>query len=149
SSTSTSCVMTDEFSPLERILLTANGTVQRILSAFWNATVTVEIITNARLDETAVTDPLKAVFRREVNIRCRDNVVCNAKSTITITDPEHLRLIEEELVGIGQLFRYLNVLPEFELVRAGQTPETFWRDYELRSAGIACRIHEEFYKRTF
>lgn len=36
----------DEFTPIERIILTANGNLQRILSAFFNAAVTVKIIYN-------------------------------------------------------------------------------------------------------
>lgn len=85
-------------------------------------------------------------------------------------------------VGIGQLFRALDVLPSFELLNAGRSvwaplggereraraghPSKkereeeeeeeekkrgggvvsggMWRVYDLRSAHLSCRIHEEF-----
>ncbi|KAJ3103358.1 hypothetical protein HDU97_010196 [Phlyctochytrium planicorne] len=54
SSRETAIRLPDIFSPLERILLTANGNVQRILSAYHNAPVTISIIENTeRLVNTA------------------------------------------------------------------------------------------------
>lgn len=68
-------------------------------------------------------------------------------------------------VGIGQLFRSLDVLPSFELLNAGRTSGLpangdgaavegnrgpmstrgrLWRVYDLRSRHVSCRIHEEF-----
>ena len=51
-------------------------------------------------------------------------------------------------VGLGQLFRYLDILPEFELHDAGPHPsETgggFWREYSLRCAELTCDIDEDF-----
>ena len=71
-------------------------------------------------------------------------------------------------VGIGQLFRSLDILPNFELLNAGhRTAANFssaldgnrndgggenggtgkgglWRVYDLRSRHVSCRIHEEF-----
>ncbi|KAJ3229951.1 hypothetical protein HDU81_004908 [Chytriomyces hyalinus] len=44
----TSISLPKEFSPLERILLTANGNVQRILSAFYNMPITVKILKNEK-----------------------------------------------------------------------------------------------------
>jgi hypothetical protein len=42
---------------------------------------------------------------------------CNAKSTVTIKKEEHLQLVLEEKVGIGQLFFHLRLLPSFVLLQ--------------------------------
>ncbi|KND02189.1 uncharacterized protein SPPG_02677 [Spizellomyces punctatus DAOM BR117] len=145
SSRETTLILPTDFSPMERILLTANGNVQRILSAYYNSTVSVDIIHNELINEESASNAeTESVFRREVNLRCLNQICCNAKSTVTITDPEYLRLILEQQVGIGQLFRYLNILPEFELLQVGRTVNSFWREYDLRSNGVNCRIREEF-----
>ncbi|TPX69978.1 hypothetical protein SpCBS45565_g02034 [Spizellomyces sp. 'palustris'] len=145
SSRETTLILPSDFSPMERILLTANGNVQRVLSAYYNSTVSVDIIHNELIsDESASNAETESVFRREVNLCCLNQICCNAKSTVTITDPEYLRLILEQQVGIGQLFRYLNILPEFELLQVGRTVHSFWREYDLRSNGVNCRIREEF-----
>lgn len=75
-------------------------------------------------------------------------------------------------VGIGQLFRSLDILPNFELLNAGHRTRPssafgsdgngsdsndvsagkgregaaggLWRVYDLRSRHVSCRIHEEF-----
>ncbi|KAJ3188851.1 hypothetical protein HDU85_004565 [Gaertneriomyces sp. JEL0708] len=145
SSRETTLRLPSMFSPMERVLLTANGNVQRILSAFYNSTVSVEILKNIKTSQTEEA----TTFEREVNIICLNKVCCNARSTVVISDPNYLRLLLEQQVGIGQLFRYLSILPEFELIQVGRSPDTFWREYELRSAGVLCRIREEFPDKVF
>ncbi|KAJ3292995.1 Transgelin-3 [Borealophlyctis nickersoniae] len=147
SSKETTVILPPGFSPLERILLMANGNIQRILSAYYNSTVTVDIAHNNRVEEES--DETTTVFSREVTLSSVHQVCCRAVSKVTIKNPEYLRLIEEQQVGIGQLFRYLNVLPEFDLLRVGRTPELFWREYELKSEGILCSIREEFPDNVF
>jgi hypothetical protein len=67
---------------------------------------------------------------------------------VSVYDPLCQSLVESGQVGLGQLFRYLDILPEFELRDAGPYPmETgggFWRDYTLRCAELSCDIHEDF-----
>lgn len=87
--------------------------------------------------------------------------------------PECVEAVKRGDVGIGQLFRALDVLPNFELLNAGRSawkpsgvergtaragyPSTeeeeggegvvgggIWRVYDLRSKHLSCRIHEEF-----
>lgn len=85
-----------------------------------------------------------------------------------------MELASKGEVGIGQLFRFLDVLPRFELLNAGRAPAVppqasqgtglngdyrlpgvtpaataiggggIWRVYDLRSRHMSCRIHEEF-----
>ncbi|KAJ3046504.1 hypothetical protein HK097_000805, partial [Rhizophlyctis rosea] len=105
SSRETTTLLPDTFSRLERVILMANGNVQRILSAYYNSTVTVDILSNEKIDVDANMNSRETIFKREVNLVCLNQICCNAKSTVTITSSEYLRLIEEQQVGIGQLFR--------------------------------------------
>lgn len=53
-------------------------------------------------------DKIKAIlkrFDREVNLICEDKIVCNAKSDVIIRDYNIVQLIENDGLGIGQLFR--------------------------------------------
>ncbi|KAI8801360.1 hypothetical protein BJ742DRAFT_837723 [Cladochytrium replicatum] len=145
SSRETTTTLPPGFSPLERILLTANGNVQRILSAYFNSTVKVQIIYNVLKDPgPGALERLPVCFKREVDIICREKVCCHATSTITISNAAYVSLVTEKGVGIGQLFRYLNMLPEFELLDLGRNEKGFWRRYVLCSEGISCEILEEF-----
>ncbi|KAJ3255995.1 hypothetical protein HK103_005802 [Boothiomyces macroporosus] len=136
--TETNTILSGDYSPLERICLTANGNLQRILSSYFNSKVTVGIIKNEKLNQTNL------VYDRVVNLNCQGRTLCVAESTITITDGKIIQLIESKTVGIGQLFRYLNILPEFVLLEAGREPDSFWRVYLLKSPGIVCKIKEIF-----
>lgn len=126
------------FTGLERIVLSANGNLQRLMSAYYNSPVSVEIIKNDRVGQTSI-------FEREVNLTCFGKAFCNAKSTVTIKKEEHLRLVLEEKVGIGQLFFHLRLLPSFVLLQAGRSGGvSLWREYRLEADSIVCEIREEF-----
>ncbi|KAJ3284855.1 hypothetical protein HDU79_007821 [Rhizoclosmatium sp. JEL0117] len=148
----TSVSLPDDYSPLERILLTANGNVQRILSAFYNSPVTVKIIKNERtvpeknaVGTTSSSGTILAEFDRHVELICANQVLCTATSTVTLWNPEYLRLVVEEKIGIGQLFRYLNILPNFELLQVGRDGDSFWRVYTLSSGNdVKCVLKEVF-----
>ncbi|KAL1923382.1 uncharacterized protein VTP21DRAFT_8362 [Calcarisporiella thermophila] len=151
-----------EFTGLERIVLTANGNLQRILSAYYCAPVTVQILYNRPLipdnadtptsisssdDDNVI--PKKNIlqrYRRAVNLLVRQKIVCHATSCVTITSSHILHLVRDRGVGIGQLFRYMDKLPEFELLRAGKSINEgrFWRVYRLSMDGVECKIKENF-----
>ncbi|KAG0000271.1 hypothetical protein BGZ79_006113 [Entomortierella chlamydospora] len=139
----TSLSLPDGFSGFERILLTANGNLQRLISAYFNKTVSVKILENVQVPLKEDEDPsVIARFQREVNLLCNDKIVCNAKSQVLIKDQEVFDLVVEKGVGIGQIFRYLDKLPSFELHGLGRTEKTFWREYSLKIAGVDCRLLE-------
>ncbi|KAJ3064906.1 hypothetical protein HDU98_011686 [Podochytrium sp. JEL0797] len=157
----TSVSLPDIFTPLERILLTANGNVQRILSAFYNSPITVKIIKNERTFPVSVSrvsesngiqyhaEPhskaILAEFDRHVELHCSNQILCTATSTVTLWSKEYLRLVDEENIGIGQLFRYLNILPDFELLQVGRDSDSFWRVYTLSSGNdVKCVLKEVF-----
>nr|KAJ3422094.1 hypothetical protein HK105_001198 [Polyrhizophydium stewartii] len=147
SSRETTAVLDGDFSPLERIVLTANGNVQRILSSYFNAKVTVDIVRNVLVESSD--HPVLLKFDREVNLVCMGKTCCNAKSTIQITKPEYVKLIVVDKVGIGQLFRFLNILPEFQLLKVARKTHTLFREYSLETDGIRCIIAEEFPNNLF
>jgi hypothetical protein len=59
---------------------------------------------NTKKDDDEITPILKR-FDREVNLICEDKIVCNAKSDVIIKDHNIVQLIENDGLGIGQLFR--------------------------------------------
>ncbi|KAF9946024.1 hypothetical protein BGZ72_000755 [Mortierella alpina] len=139
----TTLVLPDGFSGSERILLTANGNLQRLISAYFNKTVTVTILENTQVPLTPDDDPaVIARFQREVNLLCNNKIVCNAKSRVLIKDQKVYDLVVKNGVGIGQIFRYLDRLPSFELHGLGRTDKTFWREYSLTIPGVDCRLLE-------
>ncbi|KAI8904115.1 hypothetical protein EDD86DRAFT_260444 [Gorgonomyces haynaldii] len=128
-----------DFTPLERIVLTANGNLQRILSSYFNHNVSVDIVRNVMS-----TDNQSIVFDRMVYLKCQGKTLCTATSQIIVQNQEMIRLVTEDGIGIGQLFRYLNLLPQFKLLKANRTRDGFMREYLLTADGVQCDIVEEF-----
>ncbi|KAG0276021.1 hypothetical protein BGZ96_003514 [Linnemannia gamsii] len=141
----TSLSLPDGFTGFERILLTANGNLQRLISAYFNEVVTVTIVENKEIPLHPNEDPqVLARFQREVNLLCNNKIFCNAKSQVLIKDQKVYDLVVKDGVGIGQIFRYLDKLPSFDLHGLGRTEKTFWREYSLKIPGVDCRLLEVF-----
>ena len=146
----TSVVIPLSFSPLERIILTANGNLQRILSAYYGSTISVVIKKCERVDF--------ARYDREVDILMGSQLICTATGEIVLHTEECREAIEHGSVGVGQLFRYLKVLPTFRLLAVGRSPtdkplssegsilqhSSLWRRYELSSEQLTCTFTERF-----
>jgi chorismate-pyruvate lyase len=133
-------------SPLERILVTTNGNLQRVLSAFYNSEVSVSIQSfQQRNYENEKTNHEIFVYDREVTLHCFGQEICIAKSVVAISDPHIRDLIESQKVGIGQLYRALGILPWFELVDLGKDDQQrMFRVYNLKTNGFTSHIHEDF-----
>ncbi|CAN0122010.1 unnamed protein product [Scytosiphon promiscuus] len=99
------------FDAMERVVLTANGNLQRVISSYYNSPVTVDI--------TYCEEVEPAVYEREVEISIFGNVFCVAKSLVVLHSPVCAEAVKTGSVGIGQLFRSLDILPSFELLNAG------------------------------
>ena len=84
------------------------------------------------------------IYDRQVHLLMNNTIKCVANSMVYITDQKMIELIQGERVGIGQLFRYLNVLPEFTLTKVAKNHHSFSREYSLISDGIRCDIKETF-----
>jgi len=151
--------------PLERIILSANGDLQRMLSAFFALPITIDLIYSQILTpnrpSSSASPSTPIVQKRQVHLLCEGRTVCVATSSVTITSPECARLFLEEKYAIGQLFRTLGTAPKFALLKIGtgegnsdgfkgaqkneQGHSTkLWRKYTLDVDGVACEITEVF-----
>ncbi|KAJ9057649.1 hypothetical protein DSO57_1020521 [Entomophthora muscae] len=141
--TETSISIPGNFSPLERILLSANGSLQRVLSAYFNKPIKIVIVKNVL---RGVSGHVPATYDREVHIFCEAKMVCKATSVIEVSEPRFIKMLEDDSVGVGQLFRYISVLPEFKLLEFGRTKgcTAIYRIYTLATPGITCTIQEDF-----
>eukprot|EP01040_Poterioochromonas_malhamensis_P004511 gene4511-4835_t len=100
------------FTPIERIVLSANGNLQRILSAYHGTPVHIDVLKCVMLDSNT--------FHREVNLMIGDRKLGSARGEIQVNCERCLQDISSKKVGVGQLFRYLGVLPSFKLLAVGR-----------------------------
>jgi len=132
----------DDFSPMERIVLTANGNLQRIMSAYYGTSVSVEVKRCEKIEQR--------LYDREVDLvighGSEKKVFCTAVGKIQLLDDSCIEAIEGKSVGVGQLFRYLGALPVFTLLEAGKhaSDGALWRRYELSCAQLKCEFVETF-----
>lgn len=125
------------FSPLQRMLLTATGTLQGMLSAYFGEEVKVEV------QEQRYDHDLKA-FKRSVNLVTNSQMVCQADSALSVTRSDVRDAVEQQQVGIGQILEQLGIRPSFSLVEVGRVSTHFWRMYQLEAPGVIYRITESF-----
>eukprot|EP00953_Heterococcus_sp_UTEX-ZZ885_P029320 15570-Heterococcus_DN1.PRE.2 len=134
---STGVVVMADFTPLERVVLTANGNLQRIISkrlclqrlaadsiafvslacicyhsSYYNAPVDVAIDKCEHIGD--------GVYDRAVTLSVAGVKFCIAKSIVTLHSTVCKELVDNKTVGIGQLFRHLDTLPQFTLMNAGR-----------------------------
>ncbi|KAG8468689.1 hypothetical protein KFE25_013772 [Diacronema lutheri] len=127
------------FSPEERIVLTANGNLQRLISSYYNSTVSVAVKRNAKV---AGSD---GHYEREVELSVLGVAFATASSAVVLSVDRLVDAVENHGVALGQLFRHFELLPTFELLRASKRPDgSFERAYTLRATGITCTIVERF-----
>lgn len=139
-------------SPLDRILLTANGNLQRIFSSFYDAPVHVHVDrcvkrrdSSARGNVDITKCEEEAIWDRVVHLSVFDTMFCKATSVITVHSNDCIKIVESGEVGIGQLFRYLDKLPTFTILDAGRCENGgIWRQYKLECKELTCDILEEF-----
>jgi chorismate-pyruvate lyase len=149
--------------PLDRMLLTANGNLQRLVSSYYDAPVAVVVDaqqqqqqyssdSNTDISQGSTNTTSVAVWNRVVRLMVHNTTFCTATSTIQVHNDNCQRLVASGRVGLGQLFRYLNVLPEFALLGAGigeATGTGLWREYTLHCPELTCTIREEFCEKVW
>lgn len=141
SSNVTALSLPDGFTPLQRMVLTANGNVERLMSAFYALPVTNVVMLNHRRDD--------CVLDRQISMLIDGREVMSAKSTIFFTDRKWHVKAESEGVPIGSLFRVFNEMPTFHLRSTGKAQSYFWRVYTLAASGMTCEITETFANDAF
>jgi hypothetical protein len=152
--------------PLNRMALTANGHLQRLVSSYYDAPVSIVVLScTMRPSTTTITmietnDHVTIVsnvssilpihhstsqqqqqqrqqkeqpqqqqhnqtWDRVVQLMVHDQVFCTAQSVITVRDPHCQQLVQSGDIGLGQLFRYLDILPMFTLHAAAPSRSSF------------------------
>ena len=121
------------FSPAQRVALTANGNLQRVLSAYHNERVTIRVLSHERES--------LGLWRRRVVLELADRPACVARSSVVA----RTRTAIEEASkggGLGQLFSELGGKQEFSLLEVARADTTFSRVYVLSNAHLVCHIEE-------
>lgn len=128
-----------DFGPLRRMILATPGTLQATLTAYFGSQVDVQV----RFQDDGRDEKN---FTRQVDLVCRERatVVCRARTDVLVEDEGIRRLLRERTIGLGQIIELLRVPTRFELEEVGVDDACFWRVYELRGSGFACRVREEF-----
>ncbi|KDQ51425.1 hypothetical protein JAAARDRAFT_41093 [Jaapia argillacea MUCL 33604] len=140
---------------VERIMLSAHGDLQRLLSAFFARPVTVNVVHSQTSPEPSPSSPLPSPScpinqARQVHLMCASRIICVATSTVTVTSSTAAKLFLEDKYAIGQVFRALHKIPEFTLLGVGLSEDKnggekkLWRKYRLSTEGFACEIEEVF-----
>lgn len=130
------------FTPLQRMLLTANGNVERILSAYYAKPMQLYVVLNHMRADGSVYD-------RQSILLFEGRQLMLAKSTIFLTDDKWRQVLQQEKLEVGALFRRFSELPTFTLHSTGQGEGFFWRQYSLKASGMTCEINETFSSDAF
>ncbi|TFK16398.1 hypothetical protein FA15DRAFT_607416 [Coprinopsis marcescibilis] len=125
---------------IERIALSAQGDLQRVLSAFFSRPIVIALVYSHTLRQSspkAALEPLSLpnpqaiasaspstpiTQTRQVHLQCGGKIACTATSIVRITSPHAAHLFLEEKYAIGQMFRRLEKVPAFELLAVGVGP---------------------------
>ena len=153
--------------PLDRILIMAEGSVQLLFAAYYDAEVQVQVEYCRQVpcdddgDNDGVNAPLLSCWDRQVNLLVKGQRFCTAHSRIRVHDENCQRLVESGKVGLGQLWQHYHLSPTFELIEAGRTTSEaddddddesdggnntggVWRRYSMNCEALTCDIEERF-----
>ena len=112
--------------PMERILIGHSGTVQLLLSLFFNKPVLVKVVRQQQVGDE---------IEREVNLVIQDTelIVGKALSFIPISENSSavIDLVNGKNYGLGQIASYLKVSTIRALKNVGVTDETIERTYTM------------------
>ncbi|KAG1818337.1 hypothetical protein EV424DRAFT_1540150 [Suillus variegatus] len=141
-----SCIPEDT-TGIERIMLAAQGDLQRLMSSFFARPIFIELVYangSPRLKPASPEDPITQ--SRQVHLVCASRIVCTATSKVTITHPDFERLFLDEKFPIGQTFRKMLRSPQFSLLDAQTNivcgKRELRRTYTLETDGFLCEILE-------
>ncbi|KAH8832847.1 hypothetical protein DL96DRAFT_1551939 [Flagelloscypha sp. PMI_526] len=120
----------------ERVMLAAQGNLQKCLSAFFARPIGVTLVyantfsttKEGQYNPTTLPDPelvqsaskeQPAFQRRQVYLECNGKIVCTCTSSVTMSNPTVANLFLVEKYPIGQTFSKLGKAANFELVEVG------------------------------
>lgn len=143
-----SCVPEDT-SGIERIMLAAQGDLQRLLSSFFARPIFIELVYangSPRVRPASSEHPI--IQSRQVHLVCASRIVCTATSNVTITNPDFERLFLDDKYPIGQTFRMMQRNARFALLdvqtQVVSGKRELSRMYTLETEGFLCEILEVF-----
>ncbi|KAG2153297.1 hypothetical protein DEU56DRAFT_477866 [Suillus clintonianus] len=143
-----SCIP-DDATGIERIMLAAQGDLQRLMSSFFARPIFIERVYangSPRLKPASPEHPITQ--SRQVHLVCASKIVCTATSNVTITHPDFERLFLDEKYPIGQTFRKKLRNPQFTLLDVQTSviggKRELRRTYTLETEGFLCEILEVF-----
>ena len=67
-----------EFTNIERMILTANGNLQRIMSAYYGSPIKVEVIKSEPISRSTTKEGVMVTYDREVDLLVNGRKFCNA-----------------------------------------------------------------------
>jgi hypothetical protein len=125
------------YSPLERIILSHDGTVQALLSIIWQRPVQVRVLDQLDQGES---------LERLVDLEAGDLVVARARSIIPLAKNslEVVDRIRSKALGLGQIAAALGQNPQRVVLGHWADGDTFWRLYRMEGAELYWEIREYF-----
>ncbi|EJD43050.1 hypothetical protein AURDEDRAFT_66901, partial [Auricularia subglabra TFB-10046 SS5] len=138
--------------PIERVLLSANGDLQRLLSAFFAKPIDAQVLSTATSFADSGTRALPMTQKRVILLLCDRAVVCKATSTVVAKSDRAVDLLEQGFF-LGQVLRTLQQIPNFALrdVRLWtdeSAKRVLARRYTVSVDSLECDIEEEFLDRN-
>ena len=133
--------MVAQFTPIQRVLLCQQGTLQATLSAYLGRPVGVEL---KKQEKSA-----DGRWKRTVNLVADGKVVCWAYSTLVVDIAALWPDIERGELGIGRILEKWRIKAEWELRDVEQDDRTFSRRYTLKAPKLRYDIQETFEKAMF
>lgn len=148
-----------DISPMERVMLTREGSLQHLISAYYDEKVNVKVDRSDRIYslDSVLPDLIRyqypvekskvlATWDRRVTMSIMSHSFCKASSVVQAHSLEVVDLLGDQSIGIGQLFEVLDVRSRFMLHDAGRNEDGgLWRIYSLHCDGlVTCNIREDF-----
>lgn len=126
-----------DFSPIERILLSHDGTVQRLLSVIFLRPVTPVV----EFEREEAEHILRTVSLRtgEIRVAKAVTVIPLAKNSEAVAD-----LVRGREMGLGQIAAYLGIATRRRIESVNGDRDLVWRTYLMEGEGLAFRISEYF-----
>lgn len=126
----------------ERVILGHFGTVQTLLSLILNEPVQVVVIDQLKS---------KGIFSRQVHIRVKESVICEAVSKIPVLGnrPEVIEDVTNGQLGLGQIIAKHDIKHTRKIKEIGRDNLNFWRTYNITGPVVKMEIREFFYREPF
>lgn len=146
----------DNLSPVERLIICNEGTVQTLLSVLFKVPVKVVVLSQRELCQIELN---KVIIRWSKLVACYEETeitVCLAESVITSNNQGFITGIREKTLGIGQLISSKALVTRRRLLGFNSDQFSFARNYIIEDIGMTppgshvnCLITEVFMKEAF